>query len=127
MSNRQIGTALVLVGFEQKSGGSRYFTHPDTSLYLEFPPSPVMIGDEHIPEDRIEELETTAGTVRLLRPTDCVKDRLANFYYAKDHQCYEQAKMVASLQRIDWADLEKWHDNEGQTTGFAKFRSDVES
>jgi hypothetical protein len=126
VSNRKIGAALAEIGFEQKTGSSRYFVHPDTSLYLEFPPSPVMVGDEYVPEDKHEELETAGGTVRLLRPTDCVKDRLANFYYSKDHQCYEQAKLVASMQPVDWSDLERWHKNEGQASGFAKFKSDTQ-
>ena len=127
VSNRVIGKALANIGFEQKSGGSRYFVHPQTSLYVEFPPSPIMVGDEHIPEDQVGELATEHGVVRLLRPTDCVKDRLANYYYHNDEQCYLQAQSVAQLQRVDWNDLKKWHDAEGQDEAFAKFKCDVES
>lgn len=118
--------ALADIGFEQKSGGSRYFTHAQTSLYIEFPPSPIMVGDEHIPEDQINEFPTEQGVVRLLRPTDCVKDRLANYYYHNDEQCYLQAQSVAQLQKVDWDDLQKWHHREGQDEAFTKFKCGVE-
>ena len=72
-----------------------------------------MVGDEHIPEERISEITTGKGVVRLLRPTDCVKDRLANYYYHNDEQCYLQAQSVAQRQKVDWEDLQRWHRSEG--------------
>ena len=127
VSNKMIGKALAVIGFEKKPSGSRYFVHPQTSLYVEFPPSPLMVGDEHIPEDQVGEFTTDQGVIRLLRPTDCVKDRLANYYYHNDEQCYLQAQSVAQLQRVDWDDIQRWHDHEGQGEAFAVFRRGVES
>ena len=44
------------------------------------------------------------GSFRLLSPTDCVKDRLANFYHFEDGQCLEQAPMVAGQHPVNWVE-----------------------
>jgi len=77
-TNKQIGLALKAIGFESRHLNSRYFAHPDTHLAVEFPSAPLTIGDEFIPSSQVASLETARGTLRLLSPTDCVKDRLAN-------------------------------------------------
>ena len=47
-SNKEIARALEGIGFNRSVGNPRYFEHPDTELSLEFPPGPLMVGDEHI-------------------------------------------------------------------------------
>jgi hypothetical protein len=89
-TNRQIGVALKSLGFENKPLNSRYFSHPDTQLTVEFPSAPLVIGDEFIPESQTVEMVTNQGTLKLLSPTDCVKDRLANFYYFHDKRSESQ-------------------------------------
>lgn len=124
-SNREIGRALQAIGFRNQSNNSRYFVHPDSDLSIEFPSAPLTLGDELVPEKAIANRETSQGTLRLLSPTDCVKDRLANFYYFKDRQCYEQALMVAKAQPINLKALKKWHANEKQADGFERFSKDL--
>jgi hypothetical protein len=124
-SNREIGRALQAIGFRNQTNNSRYFVHPDTDLSIEFPSAPLTLGDELVPEEAIANRETSQGTLRLLSPTDCVKDRLANFYYFKDRQCYEQALMVAKAQPINLKALKKWHANENQADGFERFIEDL--
>ena len=51
---------------------NRYFKHTDTDLLVEFPAGPFGIGNEPITE--FEEISTSVGCLRLLSPTDCVKD-----------------------------------------------------
>ena len=80
-----------------------------------------MIGDEYITESNIDGLTTALGVLRLLSPTDCIKDRLANCYYSNDQQCYQQALMVALQQPVDWENLRRWHENERQTAAFDLF------
>lgn len=64
------------LGFSEKD---RYFVHPDTPLFVEFPSGPLGVGDA--PVEEIAELDTEAGVLRLLTPTDCIKDRLAAYYH----------------------------------------------
>lgn len=120
-TQRQISMLLKTIGFENFPKNSRHFTHPDTPLTIEFPSAPLMVGDEFIPESNVETIKTDNGTLKLLSATDCVKDRLAGFYYFGDQQCFEQALLVAKTQSVDFDALEKWHNNEGQPLGYKKF------
>lgn len=80
-------------------------------------------GSESISSDRIASLETRAGTIRLLNPTDTVKDRLLWWYLEGDRQCWEQALDIAENHTIEWQDLEDWHNAEGYAARFADFVS----
>jgi len=120
-TNKQIGLALKTIGFESNHQNSRYFAHPDTHLTVEFPSAPLTIGDEFIPSSQVASLETAQGTLRLLSPTDCVKDRLANYYYFRDRQCLDQALMVAAQHPINLVTLKEWHENEKQSEQFLEF------
>tara|TARA_R110002049_G_scaffold180263_2_gene347273 strand:+ start:493 stop:1041 length:549 start_codon:yes stop_codon:yes gene_type:complete len=124
-SNKKIAHALESIGFTRSTRNPRYFEHPDTDLALEFPPGPLMVGDEHISDQSIDEYATDLGVLRLLSPTDCVKDRLAGYYYFRDEQNLRQAIAVAREHPIDWKDLERWHSAEGQVDGFRAFESAV--
>lgn len=80
-----------------------------------------MIGDEHVNAESVAEIETVQGILRLLSPTDCVKDRLAGYYYFNDRQCLEQALLVAKEHSINIAALKKWHITERQLKGYEQF------
>ncbi len=126
-SNRQISRALTSLGFQNYPRNSRHFVHPDTDLTVEFPSAPLMVGDEHIPAESVNTISTDTGILRLLTPTDCVKDRLANFYYFKDGQCLDQALMVAKEHPINFSSLEEWHVNEGQTDAYKTFLNSLKN
>jgi hypothetical protein len=126
-TNREIGAALASIGFMSRGRNSRYFEHVDCELVLEFPAGPLQVGDEHVPDKNIDSLETKTGTLRLLRPTDCVKDRLAGYYHWGDEQNLLQVPEVARRHPVDWASLEKWHRGEGQSKGFEDFRRKVQA
>ena len=78
-----------------------------------------MVGDERVtaPVER----QTAAGRLRLLSPTDCVKDRLAAFYHWNDRQSLEQAILVAQAQPVDVADVRRWSAHEGMADRFGAF------
>ncbi|MFD1216432.1 hypothetical protein [Microbulbifer celer] len=120
-SNRQIAKAIQSLGFENQPKNSRHFIHPDTELSVEFPSAPLTIGDEYIPSSAVNSIATEHGTLRLLTPTDCVKDRLANYYYFGDKQCLEQALLVARAHPVNLASLQRWHDNEQEQEGYQDF------
>jgi hypothetical protein len=126
-TNREIATALDAIGFKSRGQNSRYFEHEDCNFVLEFPAGPLQVGDEHVMDKNIDRLETTVGNLRLLRPTDCIKDRLAGYYYWGDEQSLLQALEVARQHPVDWPSLKKWHDREGHSEEFEKFRQRVKS
>ena len=115
----RIAEAIGPLGFKKKG---RMFSHPRTSLFVEFPPGPLAIGDELIRAAEVGEKRTAAGTIRLLTPTHCVMDRLAAYFHWNDLQSLDQAVMVASSQRISTAKLEAWAKREGAGEKLRKFK-----
>jgi len=71
---------------------------------------------------RIASIETDTGIVRLLNPTDTVKDRLLWYYLEQDGQCWQQALDIARSHTIAWRDLKTWHEREGYADEYARFR-----
>ncbi|HEY4743687.1 MAG TPA: hypothetical protein VIH45_03450 [Desulfuromonadaceae bacterium] len=116
-TRKRIAASLAAIGFQEKD---RYFTHPDTPYFVEFPSGPLAIGAE--PVSNVAQLEFATGSLRLLSPTDCVKDRLANYYHWKDRQCLEQAIMVAKDAEVDLEEVARWSRREGMGDEFERIR-----
>lgn len=112
----QVKDALTAIGFEEKA---RYFAHPESEFFVEFPTGPLTVGDERV--DKVAIRQTEAGRLRLLSPTDCTKDRLAAFFHWNDNMAFKQALLVARDQRIDMQDLRRWAKAEGETEKLAIF------
>lgn len=115
---KPIEKALAKLGF-QRTG--RQFAHPECPYLIDFVNPPISIGHEAIHEFSM--LETLSGTLRLLSPTDCVKDRLASYFHWNDVQALEQALMVAENHTIDLKDIKHWAKAEGfekKLTGFLR-------
>lgn len=65
------------------------------------------------------------GTIQMLTPTDCVKDRLASYYHWDDKQALDQALMVylENKSRINLDEIENWSKKENQSKKFKLFIS----
>lgn len=121
---------LVLEGFPAKAVAEvlsplgfrptrRYWAHPECPhLYVEFPPGPVSLGEEFpvIPA----EMEKDGRKLKLLSPTDCVKDRLAAWIHWKSRATLDQAALVATRQQnaIDFDQVREWCRREGAPKAF---------
>jgi len=121
---KEIAAALAKIGFKPR-GYSKYFEHPDCQWSVEFPTAPLAIGHELIDRQQIASLKTPTGTVRLLNPTDSVKDRLLWYYLENDGQCWQQALHIAQSQKMLWSDLKRWHEREGYANEYTEFRRAV--
>ena len=123
LTNRQrIRSALAEINFVEEQ---RYFKNPETAYFIEFPSGPLAIGDE--PPTEISTLRYSTGLLRLLSPTDCVKDRLAAYYHWKDRQSLEQAILVAGCHLIDLDEVRRWSDHEGFSNEFDAVRKNFET
>jgi len=120
-TRRQLKAALAEICFHEEN---RYFIHPDTQFFLEFPSGPLAVGNE--PVSAVEELHLETGTLKLLSPTDCVKDRLAAYFHWNDRQCLQQAVWVALERHVDWDEIERWSRQEGEMEKFEVFRKKFE-
>lgn len=67
-------------------------------------------------------MQCDTGTLRLLSPTDCIKDRLAAFYHWNDRQCLQQAVWVAQEREVDWDEIKRWSVQEGEEMKYDVFR-----
>lgn len=112
-----IKAAMESLGFSEVS---RYFRHPDSEFLVEFPPGPLGVGEE--PVKQIDEITTDTGIVRIISPTDCVKDRLAWFFHDNDTECLEQAVLVADANDVDVAEIARWAKVEGKLKEFNRIR-----
>ncbi|MCF7806557.1 MAG: hypothetical protein K9M07_06545 [Simkaniaceae bacterium] len=114
---KKVRKALFRLGFEERSG---YFRHPKCTWIIEFVSPPVSIGQERI--HSFFQMKTDYGTVKLLRPIDCIKDRLASFFHWNDRQGLDQAiKVFHEFQDIDMEEIKKWSIREGFLQKFEEF------
>ena len=114
----KLARVLEPLGFEKGKG--RYFEHPDTDFYVEFPPGPIAVGGTVITQ--WTRLETAYGIIQILSPTHMVMDRLAAFIHWTDPQALDQAVMVARAHALDWPSLEAWALEEGELEKYETFK-----
>jgi hypothetical protein len=110
---RKIRDAIMEIGFYEEG---RYFRHPDSQFFVEFPPGPLAIGEE--PVIHIVEKKLSTGTLKIISPTDCVKDRLAAYYHWGDQQSLLQASLVAQQHKINVDEIRRWSLAEGKLIEF---------
>jgi hypothetical protein len=110
---KKINDALSEIGFIEEN---RYFKHPESDIIVEFPTGPLSVGREAVKE--IITLQFPTGSLKIISPTDCVKDRLSAYYHWRDRQCLEQAVLVAQAQDVDLSEIERWSKQEGKIQEF---------
>ena len=107
-NSTQIRQVLEIIGFLPEG---RHFRHSDTPFIIEFLSPPLSVGEEPVKEIRI--IEESNRKLKLLSSTDCIKDRLAAYYYWNDMPSLEQAIMVSLAQSVDLKEIKRWSLNEG--------------
>jgi hypothetical protein len=113
----KVKSSMNKLGFELKG---KYYHHAQTSFYVEFISGPPTIGQD--PIEGVHEVSMMTGIIRIITPTDSVKDRLAAFYYWGDQQGMEQALLVARSNPIDIDSVESWSIREGKKAQFEEFK-----
>lgn len=117
---KKVEKALFELNF-LKAG--RHFEHKECQYLIEFISPPVAIGDE--PIQNYEYHKTSLGTIKMLTPTDSVKDRLASYYHWGDYQGLEQAINIWQEipRRINLKEVKRWSTKEGQLKKYEIFLS----
>lgn len=116
---KEIVPILKKIGFLKKSG--RHFEHPKCPYFIEFLNPPVAIGD--VPIKEFNNIKTKYGVLKLLTVEDCIKDRLAGYYFWDDPQSLDQAVLLAKSHknRINYNSMKKWSKREGQLKKYNNF------
>jgi hypothetical protein len=118
---KRIGDILKKIGFLPEG---RHFRHSDTPFIVEFLSPPLSLGSE--PVKKIHTIEENECTLKLLSPTDCVKDRLAGYYHWDDRPSLEQAVMVSLAQSVDLKEVKRWSSKEGKVDKYLTFLGELD-
>jgi hypothetical protein len=127
----ELERALLSIGFRPTAAGGM-FAHALTSYTVDFPKGPLAVGAEYVRESAA--LKRGGITLRILTPTDCVRDRLAHFYFWDDYTALAAAVGVTRSEHgnaVDIDDLRKWTRRESAASGssyapkFAEFNRRV--
>jgi len=119
---KKIHAVMKELGFKEHN---KYFVHDDTKYFIEFPSGPLGVGDA--PVENIAEIDTEAGVLRLLTPTDCIKDRLSAYYHWDDEQSLQQAIWVAEQNDYDLQSVKKWSIKEGSEAKYTIFENNLKN
>jgi len=117
---KKVEKPLEKLGFRRIG---RCFTHEKCSYLIDFVNPPIAVGHESIRS--FETLTSSLGSLKLLTPTDCVKDRLAAFFHWGDPQSLEQACLIAKNQPIDLDDVTAWAKKEGYSEQMQQFLDNI--
>lgn len=121
LDHKKISIAMKEIGFIKEG---KYYAHSDTQYFVEFLSGPLSVGEDPIRD--IHELEFSTGKLRIISPTESVKDRLAAYFHWKDFQGLEQAILVANKQKINIKNIEEWSKKEGKYKEFLDFKKRLE-
>jgi hypothetical protein len=116
IGRKKLTAAMNEIGFSEKQ---RYFIHPDTKHMVEFLPGPLSVGDE--PVKHVKRIKLSTGILKVISATDCVKDRLAAYYFWDDLQSLNQAIKVAKQNRMRIKEIETWSRTTGKLKEFEAF------
>lgn len=121
-TRRRAARLMEAAGFQPDG---RHFRHPDSHFIVEFLSPPLSVGEE--PITHVGEIRDGKKVLKLLSPTDCVKDRLAAYFYWDDYQALEQAVLVAKRNPVRLKDIERWSGREGMILKFRKFMRELKA
>ena len=114
----KLDEAMSELGFEKHG---RHFIHPECKqLFIEFPGGPPLgIGEDNtiVPD----EVEVNGTIIKILSPTDCVKDRLASYIHFKAPEGLDQAVLVAKNNDVNLTSIKKWCKGENSLQVFDEF------
>lgn len=115
---KNLPAVMKEIGFLKKGG--RHYEHPECKhLFVEFPSSFLEIGDDN--RIKPDEVSVEGTKIKILSPTDCVRDRLAGYMYFKSRDNFDQAIMVAQKHPVSMAKIKKWCESEKHLDVFEEF------
>jgi len=120
LDHKKISLAMKEIGFYKKG---KYYYHSDSQYFVEFLSGPLSVGEDPIKD--IQELKFSTGIVRIISPTESIKDRLAAYYHWNDLQSLEQAILIANNQKINIKNIEEWSKKEAKKKEFLVFKKRI--
>lgn len=101
---------LKEIGFFREG---KHFVHPQCRhIIIEFVAPPLAIGEDYRIKPKKKKINNIV--LKILSPTDCIKDRLCSFIYFRNRDALDQAVLVARHNRHSIAEIERWCRAEGK-------------
>ena len=72
-----------------------------------------------------DDVDVNGTIIKILSPTDCVKDRLASYIHFKAPEGLDQAVLVAKNQDVNLSSIKKWCKNENAEWAFKDFSEKI--
>lgn len=116
-SQDTIEKALVEIGFVRKN---RYFVHPESELYVEFPTGPVAIGHQLLTKPE-GQLKVKGTTITMFSPTQCVMDRLSAWFHWNDRRSLIHALWVCEKHPVNLDKIKRWAAKENASEKLEEF------
>jgi hypothetical protein len=114
----EIRSKMKSLGFACKV--HRTFGSKECPFEVSFLPPPVVVGDAVV--DELNTIKTSKGTLRLLNPTDCVRQRLSTYYRFGNRHALDDAVIVAKKFKVDMDLIERWSHWEWASDKFEVFK-----
>jgi hypothetical protein len=98
----------------------RHYIHPECKhLFVEYPPGPLGVGED---TSITPDIHSAYGVeIKILSPTDCIKDRLASYIHFKSQEGLDEAILVAKSQQYSVSKVEEWCKKENAEWAFKDF------
>lgn len=113
----ELADAMKAIGFSRT--GIYTFESRKCPVDVIFSPPPLAVGDDLVKE--IATMKIKGCKVRLLNPTDCVRQRLAMYYRWGDKEAFEDALEMTLNHDIDMELVKRWSDWEWCGDGYEEF------
>jgi hypothetical protein len=118
LSKEKLPKIMKEIGFNKQ--GKNYI-HPECKhLFVEFPAGPLGIGEDHNIKEVEEDFEGTK--IKILSPTDCIKDRLASYIHWNAVECLDQAVLVGKAHKFNQSAVKRWCEGESSLEVFKEFQ-----
>lgn len=116
IKHNQVEQKLKKIGFI-KDGV--IYRHPDCKFTLEYKSPPIEIGEDSRVEPEI--IDQDGVSIKILTPTDCIKDRLNKYHLYKDYEAFDAAVSVAIEQGFVIEKVERFCRENNIQVVFEKF------
>lgn len=116
ISAQDISQAMSEIGF-YRNVGRHYIKEECKHLFVEFLSPPVSIGDDYKIKPSQRKIE--GYKIKILSPTDAIKDRLASYIYFKSRESLEQAVLITKTNKYNVRSIRNWCKKEGPEAFFA--------
>ncbi|MFH1830349.1 MAG: hypothetical protein ABH871_06195 [Pseudomonadota bacterium] len=113
----ELDDAMKKIGFKLTSMNT--YENKRSPFDIVFLPPPLTVGDDLV--DDVVMVRARPGKVKLLNPTDCVRQRLSVYYRWGDADALAEAVQVAKRNDIDMELVKRWSEWEWASDRYEEF------